>query len=160
VGLSYDDADRLGIGHLHPLAAENRAETRRIKAQPVCVLKIDPNRPRSVLYIPDWHPARLNQLLGHWAVAAGRKARDRETIARHCELCGVTRAMVKRRVTLVIGLAAGQRGGDVDAYWKGLLDSLVQTGAIKNDSPAWVELAPVAYTRGVMGTTIILEDAP
>jgi hypothetical protein len=115
-----------------------------------------------VIRINGWHPARKNQLKAgrHWSVGAKLKAADRAMVAAHCRLAGVPEATGKRRVTLLVELAKGQRGGDVDAYWLSLLDALKKCGAIKNDSREWVEIAPVEYRRapGAKGCVITLED--
>lgn len=113
-----------------------------------------------LIEIPNWHPAPLNQLLGgHWARAARRKKTDRRMIEAYCYLAQVPRATGKRRLSLTIVLAPGQRACDPDAYHKALLDGLVHCGALRNDSHRWVELAPVQFERGKNKTTrIVLED--
>ncbi len=126
----------------------------------------DTSRPgwRAVIEIPQWHPAKLNQLVGcHWAVRSKLKKRDWQIIALYASgyRSMATTAAGKRRVSLVITLAPRQRGGDPDSYWKSLLDALVHAGLLVDDSPKWCELGPVEYRRGSeMATTIILEDLP
>lgn len=107
--------------------------------------------------IPDWHPAKLNELLGvHWAVAARRKKADRRMLMVYCHNHGVEKATTKRRVDLTITLAPRQRAADPDAYWKTTCDALVACGALVNDSHKWVELAPVRYERGGSKSTLIV----
>lgn len=113
-----------------------------------------------VVTIPDWHPARLNELIcTHWAKAAKRKKADRQLLFVYCHNQGVSKAKGKRRVEIEITLAPRQRAGDPDCYFKSACDGLVHCGAIKNDSHVWVELAPVKYLRGpAKSTTIRLTD--
>jgi len=108
--------------------------------------------------IPNWHPTRLNTLLGaHWAVAARMKKADRRMLCVTCH--GIPKATGKRRVTLTIGLKPRQRAGDPDCYWKSLLDGLVQCKLLVDDNRQHVECMPVQYERGlIMSTTINLGD--
>jgi hypothetical protein len=108
--------------------------------------------------IPNWHPARLNQLFsGHWGKRKRLKDADRDMIGVYCH--GQPEATKKRRVSLIITLGPRQRGGDPDSYWKSVLDSLVHANMLINDSPNWVELGQVQYTRdNLRSTTILLED--
>lgn len=111
--------------------------------------------------IPKWHPTTVNRLLNcHWAVAGKRKSIDRKMICYECKRHRVPRTEGRRRVSLIIHLDPGQRGADVDAYWKSILDALVHAGAICNDSHRWSELGLVRFMRDGMGTTITLEDIP
>lgn len=108
--------------------------------------------------IPNWHPSTTNQLLGagHWAVAAKRKKSDCNLIRTYFH--HLKPASKKRRVSLIIVLGKGQRGGDVDAYWKVTLDGLVQSFQLVDDSKNWCEIAPVKFERGDVATIIELED--
>lgn len=107
--------------------------------------------------IPNWHPTPLNKLIGgHWGSASKRKKADRNIIT--CYTHHLPKAHGKRRVTLTITLGKGQRGCDPDAYWKSLLDALVHAGQLVDDSPKWVELAPVIFNRSQVASTIQLED--
>lgn len=114
------------------------------------------------LIIPDWHPARLNQWDGqHWAKRAKLKKADREFIAVYAHQQEIPKAASKRRVSLVLTLGKRQRGGDPDSYWKSVLDGLVHSGLLVDDSKEWVELGTVDYARGLHGvrqTEIVLED--
>lgn len=107
--------------------------------------------------IPNWHPTTTNQLLGnHWAVSAKRKKADCNLIRTY--LHHHKPATQKRRVSLTIVLGKGQRGADVDAYWKVLLDGIVQSFQLVDDSKNWCELDPVKFERGDIATIITLED--
>ena len=112
------------------------------------------------LEIPGWQPTPLNRLIGyHWATRSKRKVHDAEIVGRAVKVYGIPPATTKRRVSLLVVLPKGKRATDPDSLWKSLLDSLVHAGALKNDSPAWVELAPVRWARGeALETFITLED--
>ena len=112
------------------------------------------------VWIPAWHPARTNELLTvHWAAAGRRKRADKEMVAGYCKQADVLKATGKRRVSLTIVVKPKQRRADPDSHWKSLLDALVACGMLVNDSPKWVELAPVVYERAAdWGTRITLED--
>jgi hypothetical protein len=145
MGLSYNDAKRLGIGHLHPVEAGS------------------PRSPRLPgvyrITIPGWHPARLNELLeGKW-VAARLKKRDRKIVRDYAGWTIIPIALRPRRVHLAITLGKGQRAGDPDCYWKSLLDALVHCGLLIDDNRQHVVLDPVEFVRGVEPeTTIELYD--
>ena len=108
------------------------------------------------IIIPNWHPTRLNLLLGNKFAAARFKRSDREIVAHYCK--GTPKALGKRLVGRTIVLGKGQHGADVDAYDKSLLDALVHAGMLKDDSRKWVEISPVQYDRGAMQTILTLED--
>ncbi len=109
--------------------------------------------------IPDWHPAKLNQLLGDWRKRERLKKGDRFLVVFYVREHRVPVALGKRRVSLTITLAPRQRAADPDAYWKSLLDALVISGALTNDNRQVVELGPVEFVRGAkVSTTITLED--
>jgi hypothetical protein len=108
--------------------------------------------------ITGWHPTRLNVLLAsHWAKAARLKAADALVVRAACLGADVSRADARRRISLEIGLAKGQRGGDPDCYWKSLLDALVNCGALVDDSREWCDPAGVTYTRGTLCSIITIE---
>ena len=110
-----------------------------------------------VVAVLNWHPTRLNRLVGsHWAKASRLKRFDAQVIA--CSVLGarVPRAKFKRRVSLEITLTKGQRAGDPDAYWKSVLDGLVACEALVNDSHVWCSLGEVTFVRGEVPKTVIL----
>ena len=101
------------------------------------------------LEIPGWMPARLNELIhGHWAKGAKLKKRDREIVSQAAYAHKTPYATEKRRVSVLIVLPSGKRAPDPDSLWKSLLDALVATQALRNDSPAWCELGRVRFARG------------
>lgn len=108
-----------------------------------------------VLTIPAWHPTPINTWEGcHWSVRSKLKRLDREMVSAYAWRTQIPRAKGKRRITLTIILGKRQRGCDPDAYWKLLLDAMKYAGLIVDDSPKWVELAPVQYERGERGTRV------
>ena len=116
---------------------------------------------RHCLWLPDYTPPSLNQLKGHWAVAAKKKKADRELVAAHALAQGLPKAAAPRLVELRVVLAAGQRAMDEDNVWKALLDSLVQAGLLKDDSPKWCKRAPAEFLRSgtdLRETFVILTD--
>lgn len=115
-----------------------------------------------IVRISNWLPARINQWEGrHWSVKHRLKKADRNMIAACCLGAGVPRATEKRRVTLNLTIGPGDRGGDVDAYWKSVLDALTECGAILGDRCDQVEIAPIQMVQGERSsTTLILQDLP
>lgn len=110
--------------------------------------------------IDGWHPTPANKLVGYdWRTVAGRKAKDRQTIAKYS--AGLRKADGKREVKLTLGLGPRQRGVDPDSPWKSLLDSLKHAEMLVDDSDKWVRLLPVEYVRAkprVKRTVIELRD--
>lgn len=119
-------------------------------------IKGNPVTDKITIKIPNWYPTPLNKLLGHWTVSAKRKKADSKLLITYMH--HLKPATKKRRVSLTIVLGKGQRACDPDAYFKSLLDGLVHSGQLKNDSKNWAELAPVKFLRGDMATIIELED--
>ncbi len=114
---------------------------------------------KCTITIPDWHPAKLNELLGSWRKRERLKKGDRFLVAFYVRECRVPVALGKRRVSLTITLAPRQRAGDPDAYWKSLLDALVICGCLTDDNRQGVILGTVEFVRGPkMSTIITLED--
>jgi hypothetical protein len=109
-------------------------------------------------FIPRWHPATLNQLLGgHWSRGHKLKKQDAAMIAAYA--LKIPRAVGPRRVGLTLVMAKGARRPDPDSSHKSVLDSLVKAGLLVNDSPRWVELEPLRYERTQdWGTRITLTD--
>jgi hypothetical protein len=116
------------------------------------------------LRIKNWHPARLNQFVGrHWSAAHKLKKLDREIVSLAVgPTCKYAHFHHRRRVSLRIVLKPGQRKCDPDAYWKSLLDALVATHVLRDDSDRWCVLGEVTFTRakqgGWWGTVATIED--
>jgi hypothetical protein len=111
--------------------------------------------------IPGWHPASVNELFKSVKSRIRLKKRDRKWIGDFFGPMGskVPLASGKRRVSITIVLAPGQRGKDVDAYHKSPLDALKYHGLIRNDTDRWCEITPVNYDRAAkMATVFLLED--
>lgn len=173
IHLSATDAHRLG----HAVSPEQRKPPRKADARAgqkttrrttrVEIPQLEPDQPNPdgehqrvwQVHIPDFHPARLNQLLGHHYRRGRLKRDDAMLVAHHLVQARVPRATGKRRVSLRLTLAPRQRAGDPDAYWKSLLDALVRCGALVDDNRHWCELGPVTFERGTrLETVIILEE--
>lgn len=119
---------------------------------------------RWTVTIPAWHPVKDNELITsrHWGKAYRLKQADKRMVwysFRVLPTRVIPRAKGKRRVTLTIVLGKGQRGGDPSAYWKSLLDALVDCEMLTDDNRQGVELMPVAYERAEKpATRIVLEE--
>ncbi len=109
------------------------------------------------LMVPGWRPTLANELRCHHMVAARKKARDREQIARAMLVYGVPRATGPRHVRVTI-TGRYARFPDPDAPWKALMDALTTAGAIVDDSAEWCRWEWPVYRRGPKGTAIELED--
>lgn len=112
------------------------------------------------LIIPNWHPARVNKLIGcHWATKNRLVRCDRRMIWGYSAMCGMPIARGPRRVDLAITLAPRQRAADPDAYWKSTLDGLVCAKMLVDDNRQYVRLGNVTFDRGPeRSTTIVLTD--
>jgi hypothetical protein len=110
--------------------------------------------------IPGWWPSLLNHFIyRHWSVMSRMKRQDRETLYMACLAAGVRRADGKRRVTLTLVLGPRQRRCDGDAPWKSLLDGMTKCGALRDDSPDWVEVMPLRFEKGSERSAVIeIED--
>lgn len=114
---------------------------------------------RHTLWVPHWHPAPLNQLVGHRMKAGRLKKTDRDMVAAYALLQRTPKASGKRRVQLEIVLGKGQRKHDPDAFFKSLLDALVKAELLVDDSDRWVVCDPVVYSRGrEWGSRIVLVE--
>ena len=105
--------------------------------------------------IPGWHPVELNKLIGHRMKTASLKKHDCKIVCDAVVAYGIPRATVKRKLDLTLIYTAGDRTRDKDAYWKSLLDALVHSGALFNDSRHWVDYDKPRYARGDVKTTFI-----
>jgi Holliday junction resolvase RusA-like endonuclease len=157
--LSRADCERLNLDF----------DTLYAKALPVRVSDVVADKPkpkaapgpapgRWEFFVPNWHPTRLNVLLGKHHVEAWRLKQTDKAVVLFYSAGKVPAAQGKRRVTLRIVIGPRQRGGDTDAYWKSTLDALVANHLLMDDNRTWVELMPVQFERGAKGTWILLED--
>lgn len=111
------------------------------------------------VFIPQWRPASLNQLMtGKLRNRMRLKKSDRYIITFYC--CRLPKAQGKRRVTLHIVLGTRMNAYDYDNAWKSLLDGLVKCGMLIDDKPGLVEQGALTYSRNPAewGTRITLED--
>lgn len=115
---------------------------------------------KHTIHIENWHPTRINQLVGvHWGKAQRCKRADLQMIGAYAAKYETPKATGRRRVTVTIALGKGQRGGDPDSYTKSLLDALVGLKLLVDDNRQWLELEPIKYERAAnRSTTIELED--
>lgn len=116
--------------------------------------------PLHVLILPGVLPPTLNQLMRG-------KIQDRIRLGKSFRNILIARSLQqripiatgKRRVTIEVCYAKGQRSADPDAFYKSIGDSLVKAKLLKGDSRHWVEWGRVDYKRGeLQHTTIYLED--
>lgn len=118
-----------------------------------------------VMTIHGWVPARINQILGNRRKGSALKRRDRYRIANEQRFRPIPEATGRRRVTIEITWARGDRPGDPDAYQKSVHDALKKAKLIKDDTIAWVQLTEPVYLplnprdrTDKRMTRIILED--
>lgn len=137
------------------------------------------------IYINDFRPALDNELMRRgWWRKAKLKKRDRDVVAYEAWRAGVPQVAVSPqdwRYRKVLGLGAlpgdpqprrrrvslsisnphyrGRNVPDPLSPLKSLLDALVGSGLLVDDSDRWCEIVvPVEYTTGPKSTTITLED--
>lgn len=104
------------------------------------------------------HTARLNELMAGIGKKIRLRKRDDAWILAACRSVGMVPAEGKRRVTLTVILGPRQHA-DEDCWLKSLLDSLKRAGAIKNDSPRWLEWGGTTQVRGAKpGMRVVIED--
>lgn len=109
------------------------------------------------IIIPNWRPALLNQYIHkHWSVGHKLKNRDKAIVFAYSY--GKPQAQKKRRVDVHIVLGPRQQESDDDAPQKSLLDALVFSKMLLNDSRAFVEMGKIMYSRGAPETRITLTD--
>lgn len=117
---------------------------------------------RHEIKIPDWHPAKLNELISKgWRTKHRLKTRDKNMVATYVLAQAVPAATGRRRVSLLIVLGKGHREPDPDAYWKSTLDALKQAEMLTDDDRKGCVMGEVEFVRsrdGSCSTTIILED--
>lgn len=115
-----------------------------------------------VLSIPRFLPTPLNKLMKvHHMDAHRMKKRDKAAVLGAWLEAGFPRATKKRRVSVKFVYPKGGRFHDADNMFKSLSDSLVACGALRNDSPHWVEWMPPEYERSgdaSFKTVIVLQD--
>jgi len=168
MGYSYEQAKKLGIGHLHPNAPGNKPErnAKRRQADSLAVQftahKDAPTTPEGPgpweIVIERWTPPSVNELLHvHWAKANRIKKGAAELIAYACREAGVPRATGKRRVSMVIYYPRMDHAIDPDNAWKAVNDALKHAGAIVDDRAEFLELGPCVPLKGRKRTVIRLE---
>lgn len=151
MGLTYEQAKMLGIGHEHPDSPEQQA-IRVASARGDCG--------RWTLDIPGWRPTLANELVKaerrHWGMAATLKKRDAKKLIDEAVAQKVPPASRKRLVRFVIYCPS--KFPDKDAPLKSFLDGLTTAGLILDDSETWCEWEKPSFRRGPKRTIITLED--
>lgn len=107
------------------------------------------------LRIEKWHPAPLNKLMMGWHTAMRLKAVDRKMVGAYCKINRIPLANGPREVSLLVTLAPKQRACDPDAYWKSLLDALVNADMLIDDNRQYVRHGAVDFERGAERATLI-----
>lgn len=137
------------------------------KLADAAILTLDPATShgwaRFEVTIPNFRPTSLSTLMHiFWRKAAKIKDQEKARISQALKAAGVTGAIGRRRLHMIIQLGPRQRMFDDDNPWKGLKDALKTCGAIKEDTRFGVQhsMEPEYHPiRGdVPSTTIILED--
>lgn len=146
----------------------------------------EPVKKTHILDLPGFIITPLNRLINaHWAEAMRMKKADREVISFHANQQKIPKVVFvrserprktgtgkptkgkllagtgpRRRVSLVITLAKGERRYDNDSVQKSTWDSLVACQLLVNDSPNWCASGgdPVWRRGAERGMQIILED--
>lgn len=141
-------------------------EAALMKAKRVCEKRtpLPQSVPCQSLWIPNWTPGLLNQIMrGHWSNGAKIKRADKDIVAFYFSQAGISKATGPRRVSLVFILPKKKRMFDRDAPWKSCKDALAACGALLDDTPRLCIDGPVSYARAIgaesaVGTMILLED--
>lgn len=117
---------------------------------------------RHTLHLPQFTPVSLNVLLRGVRQRIRQKKGDRDLIALEAHLQQIPKTEGRRRVTMHVVLAKGQRALDDDNAWKSILDALVCCGLLRGDSPRWLQRGPLYWARALHGdhreTFVVLED--
>lgn len=98
-----------------------------------------------IITIPNWIPARLNAIMGGRRKGGRLKKRDRHMIAVEQMMRPIPEAATRRKVTIEITFAKGDRAGDPDCYHKSVFDALVHAKLLVNDTHRWVEMTHPIY---------------
>jgi hypothetical protein len=112
--------------------------------------------------IPDWLPTSLNKLMRmHWAQRGRTLKVEAKMITTYARAAGVSKATGKRRVEICIVRAGRDKERDSDSSEKGIRDHLTACGALVDDNPQWLEMAPLRQSNGTRRSTVItIEDLP
>lgn len=115
-----------------------------------------PGRSRGRLVIGGWLPPTLNELTRGRLRDRIRKGKAaRAVLAAAVLAAAVPPAAGRRRVAVEITFPPGKRMPDVDAFFKAILDGLVEARCLVSDHYLWCEAAPVVYRRGPAAITAI-----
>jgi Holliday junction resolvase RusA-like endonuclease len=106
------------------------------------------------LEIPDWSPSSVNRLMRRVKERIRRKQADRLIVACHVSQSDIPKATGPRRVSVTV--TAPGRLPDPDNVLKSLLDCLVCSRLLVDDSREWLELGTIRVERGSPRKTVIM----
>lgn len=161
---------KLGFKSTAVIRAEKKAAQdakRAKKAADEYIPELEPatehGNARFEVTIHGFRSASVNQLLAmHWAARGKFKLRQEAVYAQALKAAGVTGAIGRRRVEIIVTLGKGQRRYDDDNPWKIPKDALRACKAIVDDTQKWVDHPEkVQYSRvreAEPSTTVILYD--
>ncbi len=110
-----------------------------------------------VLEIPSYLPSSDNKFCGrNWRQVSRLKRSDKEIVAIYFLQSQIPKATTKRRLSVVFHNKHWK--SDPQNRLKSCLDALVSCGALKDDSPEWLELGEIRNGGGERKTVITLEE--
>lgn len=126
------------------IAAADRKAKAKAKEESLDIPKLEPatehGNARYEVLIPGFRSASVNQLLSmHWGSRGTFKMQQMAIYAKALKAAGVSGAIGRRRVELIVTLGKGQRRYDDDNPWKIPKDALKQCHAIVDDTQKWVD---------------------
>jgi Holliday junction resolvase RusA-like endonuclease len=163
MGLTRKQCQMLGIGHLYPGRltgkGKRRSEPARGKSFGILPEQKEGGPTSWTIIIPGWTPPSLNTLIySHWAVSRKAKKKAMEQVAGCCLEAGVTRAIGRRRVAIIVFAGRRSHRLDGDNVPKSILDGMKHIGAIIDDNCDWCELVPAQVCVSKQKRTVILLD--
>ena len=159
-----------GIKSSAMIRAEKKAEADAKRAKklaeediPILTPATEHGNARFEVTIHGFRSASVNQLLAmHWGSRGKFKLKQEAVYAQALHKAGVTGAIGRRHLRIIVQLGKGQRPYDDDNPWKIPKDALSQCGAIVDDNKKWVEHPNAVEYSDVRGevpsTTVILQD--
>lgn len=112
-----------------------------------------------IIRIPNWHPVKVNELIGENRFVANRKKiQTTEAIWAYAKKLNIPPAETKRHVHIAIYRNKG-RMPDADAFYKSVHDALVSIKLLVDDSPKWLDHQATDIRTGDKATIITLRDA-
>jgi hypothetical protein len=149
------------------MAADDREAKAKAKKESLDIPKLEPatehGNARFEVLIPAFRSASVNQLLSmHWGSRGTFKMQQMAVYAKALKAAGVTGAIGRRRLEIIVTLGKGQRRYDDDNPWKIPKDAMKQCGAIVDDTQKWVDHPEKVQYSGIRedepSTLVILYD--